>query len=70
MNPDDARLTEPMVLENGRLRVASWEEALNRAAEGFARARAFGRGLDIQSLILRPQLIKQEVRILPAVSGF
>ena len=33
------RLTEPMVRENGSLRIASWEEALTRAAEGFARAR-------------------------------
>jgi len=33
------RLTEPMVREGGRLRPASWEEALDRAAAGFARAR-------------------------------
>ncbi len=37
-----ARLTEPMVRENGALRVATWEEALDRAAAGFARARARG----------------------------
>lgn len=36
------RLTEPLIRENGSLRVATWEEALNRAAEGFARARAQG----------------------------
>ena len=36
------RLTEPMVRENGSLRVASWAEALTRAAEGFARARDRG----------------------------
>ena len=36
------RLTEPMVRENGSLRVATWEEALNRAAEGFAKARKRG----------------------------
>ena len=29
------RLTEPMVRENGRLRVASWDEALDRAAAGI-----------------------------------
>jgi formate dehydrogenase major subunit len=34
------RLTQPMVRENGSLRPASWEEALDRAAAGFARARA------------------------------
>jgi len=36
------RLTEPLIRENGSLREATWEEALNRAAEGFARARARG----------------------------
>jgi formate dehydrogenase major subunit len=36
------RLTQPLVRENGRLRPASWEEALGRAADGFARARAVG----------------------------
>jgi len=33
------RLTEPMVREDGRLRPATWDEALDRAAAGFARAR-------------------------------
>jgi formate dehydrogenase (hydrogenase) len=36
------RLTEPMVRENGALRVATWEEALSRAAAGFAAAKAKG----------------------------
>ena len=34
------RLTEPMVRENGRLRPSSWDEALDRAAEGFRRVKA------------------------------
>ncbi len=34
------RLTEPMVRENGVLRQASWEEALDRAAEGFRHVKA------------------------------
>ena len=34
------RLTEPLVRERGELRPASWEEALDRAAEGFARTKA------------------------------
>ena len=36
------RLTEPLVRDrhNGRLRPASWDEALDRAAEGFRRIRA------------------------------
>jgi predicted molibdopterin-dependent oxidoreductase YjgC len=29
------RLTEPLVRENGELRAASWDEALDRAAAGF-----------------------------------
>lgn len=32
------RLTEPMVRENGRLRTATWDEALNAAAEGIRRS--------------------------------
>jgi predicted molibdopterin-dependent oxidoreductase YjgC len=36
------RLTEPLVREGGRLRPASWEEALTRAASGFAAARDKG----------------------------
>ena len=31
------RLTEPLVREGGRLRPASWDEALDRAADGFRR---------------------------------
>ena len=36
------RLTEPLVREGGRLRPTSWEEALTRAAAGFAAARDKG----------------------------
>lgn len=32
------RLTEPLVRENGELRPASWDEALDRAASGFRAA--------------------------------
>ncbi len=35
-----ARLTEPLVRENGALRPASWDEALDFAAAGLDRARA------------------------------
>jgi predicted molibdopterin-dependent oxidoreductase YjgC len=31
------RLTQPLVREQGVLRPASWDEALDRAAEGFRR---------------------------------
>jgi formate dehydrogenase major subunit len=34
------RLTEPLVREDGALRPATWDEALDRAAEGFRRTRA------------------------------
>jgi len=33
------RLTEPMVRDGGKLRPATWEEALTRAAAGFETAR-------------------------------
>jgi formate dehydrogenase (hydrogenase) len=33
------RLTEPLVRENGTLRPASWDEALDCAAAGLSRAR-------------------------------
>jgi formate dehydrogenase major subunit len=33
------RLTEPLVRDNGVLRPATWDEALDRAAEGFRRNR-------------------------------
>jgi formate dehydrogenase major subunit len=36
---NQARLTEPLVRVNGELRPASWDEALDRAAAGFAAAR-------------------------------
>jgi predicted molibdopterin-dependent oxidoreductase YjgC len=36
------RLTEPMVRENGALRPATWDEALDRAAAGFKAARDAG----------------------------
>jgi predicted molibdopterin-dependent oxidoreductase YjgC len=38
----NVRLTQPLVRDGGRLRTASWEEALRRAADGFERARTIG----------------------------
>jgi len=45
------RLTEPMVRVDGELRIATWDEALDRAAEGFRRAtdRAGGNGVGLFS---------------------
>jgi formate dehydrogenase major subunit len=45
------RLTEPMVREGGRLRPASWDEALERAADGFRRVgeRKGGRAIGLFS---------------------
>ncbi len=34
------RLTEPLIREQGGFRPASWDEALDRAAEGFRRVKA------------------------------
>jgi predicted molibdopterin-dependent oxidoreductase YjgC len=48
MKPTYTRLTQPLVRDGGRLREASWDEALDRAAEGFRAvvdrhgARSFG----------------------------
>jgi len=36
-SPTYSRLTQPMVRDKGKLRPASWDEALDRAAEGFRR---------------------------------
>jgi formate dehydrogenase (hydrogenase) len=38
MRNGQTRLTEPMVREDGVLRVVSWEEALDRAAAGLRAA--------------------------------
>ena len=39
MRPRKGRLTTPLVRDDGALRAATWDEALDRAAAGFARAR-------------------------------
>jgi predicted molibdopterin-dependent oxidoreductase YjgC len=36
------RLTEPLVRDGGTLRPATWDEALDRAADGFRRTMAAG----------------------------
>jgi predicted molibdopterin-dependent oxidoreductase YjgC len=38
MRNGHVRLTEPLVREDGALRTATWEEALDRAAEGLRAA--------------------------------
>jgi formate dehydrogenase (hydrogenase) len=38
MKKSYTRLTEPLVRDNGALRTASWDEALDRAASGFQAA--------------------------------
>jgi predicted molibdopterin-dependent oxidoreductase YjgC len=38
MPPRYTRLTQPLVRDNGELRTATWDEALDRAAAGFRRA--------------------------------
>ena len=42
MDDGHLRLTEPLVREGGKLRPASWEEALARAAAGLEAARRKG----------------------------
>ncbi len=38
MNGRHSRITRPLIRDNGSLRPASWDEALDRAAEGFRKA--------------------------------
>jgi formate dehydrogenase (hydrogenase) len=38
MPPRYTRLTQPLVRDNGELRTATWDEALDRAAAGLRRA--------------------------------
>ena len=38
MSPRLTRLTQPLVRDQGQLRAASWDEALDRAAAGFRKA--------------------------------
>ena len=38
MAPRLTRLTQPLVRDQGELRAASWDEALDRAASGFRKA--------------------------------
>ena len=40
MRKPKGRLTAPLVREDGALRTATWDEALDRTAAAFARARA------------------------------
>jgi formate dehydrogenase (hydrogenase) len=40
--PRHVRITEPLVRDGGVLRPATWDEALDRAAQGFSRARERG----------------------------
>ena len=39
MKPTYTRLTRPLIRRNGELVPATWDEALDRAAEGFRRVR-------------------------------
>ena len=42
MGDGHLRLTQPLVRDNGSLRPTTWDEAMDRAAAGFAKARAQG----------------------------
>ena len=49
MPPRYARVTQPLVRENGELRPASWDEALDRAAAGLRKTRDGGAEIGIFS---------------------
>jgi anaerobic selenocysteine-containing dehydrogenase len=52
------RLTEPLVRDNGGLRPASWDEALDRAAAGLAVARERDATRQQQHRQLQPYLTR------------
>ena len=49
MPPSYTRLTQPLVRDDGELRTATWDEALDRAAAGFRRAAQQGKQAGIFS---------------------
>ena len=49
MPPRYTRLTQPLVRDNGELRTATWDEALDRAAAGLRRAAHQGKQAGIFS---------------------
>ena len=57
------RLTAPLVRDQGSLRSASWEEALDRVALGFRRA------IDQLQLIAGRQLIDEDERLISPTSA-
>ena len=68
-NPPGAypRLTQPLVRDNGVLRPATWDEALDRAAEGFRaivaeHGRTVDRNLQLLEVDQRGQLPGVEIR--------
>ena len=40
MKTNGSRLTKPLVRDNGTLRPATWDEALDRASQGFRQTKA------------------------------
>ena len=56
------RLTEPMVRDNGELRVATWDEALDRAAQGLRSAteRNGGNGVGLFSCSKATNVVAQK----------
>ena len=63
------RLTEPMVRDNGTLRTATWDEALDRAAEGLRRAMDAEPGLGRRDLQLLEGHERDELRRRPVRSS-
>ncbi len=56
------RLTEPMVRENGALRIATWDEALDRAAAGLKAATDLKGGAGSRDLQLLEGHQRDELR--------
>lgn len=64
---DPGRLEEPLLREEGRLRPASWEEALGRAAAGIAAIRA-SRGGRAVGILLGPRATLEEAAAAAALA--
>ena len=61
MSRSKGRLTTPLVRDGGELRPASWDEALDRAAAGFARAQGVGHLDVVRDLLVLEGLERDEL---------
>ena len=63
-SPD--RLTEPLIKENGKFRQASWDEALDRVAEGLKKVKA-KHGADAIGVLVSAKCTNEENYLLQKI---